>query len=115
LSSEGMWAAVRSFHPWGKVAIMAVGGLAAPICEEVFFRGGCYGSFAGAGLPRAGSWVSALLFSMAHFNLENAVAYLTIGLVLAWLYRSTRSLVAPIVAHAVNNTAAFALLFLSGT
>jgi membrane protease YdiL (CAAX protease family) len=110
ISSAGIWATMRQYSPWGQAAIVAAGAIAAPVCEEVFFRGAYYGSFAGAGFERLGIGVSAVCFSMSHLDSANSLAYVAFGLLFVWVYRRTNSILAPILAHAINNAMAFAFL-----
>ncbi len=87
--------------------------IAAPICEEIFFRGLLFGGlrkrvpFIGAAL------ISGLFFGAIHLATGNVAATVQLsflGVVLAWLYERTGSLWAPIALHGVNNAIAFTLL-----
>jgi membrane protease YdiL (CAAX protease family) len=93
----------------------------APIGEEVLFRGYLFGSLRRlAGDSRAGIViaysVSALVFALAHSLAasEGVIALLVpsflIGLVFAWGFDRSGSLLPGIVAHALNNSIAFAAL-----
>ncbi|MBI3848109.1 MAG: CPBP family intramembrane metalloprotease [Planctomycetes bacterium] len=106
----GLWGLLRELDIGAKIALVVLGAVVAPICEEAFFRGAVYGSFVAAGRPLVGAWLSAIVFSSVHFDLPRLPALMIYGLVLAWLYDRQRSLVAPIVAHVVNNATAFALI-----
>lgn len=87
--------------------------LAAPICEEIFFRG-----FFFAGMrSRLPFWpaalISAALFGSVHLADANLVAGLqlaVLGVVLAGVYERTDSLWSNIAVHMFNNAIAFALL-----
>ena len=87
--------------------------VAAPVSEEVFFRG-----FMFAGLRRRiplwpAAAISAAVWGALHLsggNIGVAVQLAIFGLLLAWLYEHTGSLWPPIVAHAFNNALAFTLL-----
>lgn len=111
--TTGIWVILKELPTWGRIAIVISGSVVAPICEELFFRGGCYASFVGAGRPRVGMWTSAIFFSLVHFHLANTVAYVVFGLILAAAYRRTNSILAPMIAHMINNAGAFALLLLA--
>jgi len=83
-----------------------------PFTEEVFFRG-----FVFAGLwPRLGGTgaiiVSALIFSLFHVDFGVLIPIFITGVLLAWLYRQTRSLWPSIVAHAGQNAIALTLTML---
>jgi membrane protease YdiL (CAAX protease family) len=85
--------------------------IGAPIAEEIAFRGMAYNALAKRGLSTA--WVIAittLAFSLFHLEPMRAPILLASGLVLGILRWRTRSLGAPIVAHAVNNLPGAAFL-----
>lgn len=87
--------------------------IGAPIAEEIAFRGMAYNALAKRGLNTA--WVIAITtvaFSLFHLEPMRAPILLASGLVLGVLRWRTRSLGAPIVAHAVNNLPGAAFLLL---
>ena len=105
LSKEGPMLAVVAF-----ALCVAIG---APIAEEIAFRGMAYNALAKLGLNAA--WVIAITsvaFSLFHLEPQRAPILLASGLVLGILRWRTRSLGAPIVAHAVNNLPGAAFLLL---
>jgi len=81
--------------------------------EEVFFRGYVQGQL--ARVRAAGVWpifAAASLFALAHFITEPHLIRLAVffpGLLFGWLRVRSGSLVAPIVLHALANTAVFVL------
>ncbi|MBM3685458.1 MAG: CPBP family intramembrane metalloprotease [Actinobacteria bacterium] len=103
LRDEGPYLAVVAF-----ALCIAIG---APIAEEIAFRGMAYNALAKRGLGTV--WVIALTtvaFSLFHLEPVRAPILLASGLVLGVLRWRTRSLGAPIVAHAVNNLPGAAFL-----
>lgn len=87
--------------------------IGAPLAEELAFRGMAYNALAKRGLSTA--WVIAITtvaFSLFHLEPMRAPILLASGLVLGVLRWKTRSLGAPIVAHAVNNLPGAAFLLL---
>jgi membrane protease YdiL (CAAX protease family) len=93
----------------------------APIGEEVLFRGYLFGSLRRlAGGSRSGIivayGVSALVFALAHSLAATQgligllVPSFLIGLMFAWGFDRSGSLVPSIIAHAINNSIAFAAL-----
>ena len=105
LRDEGPFAALVIF-----ALCVAIG---APIAEEIAFRGMAYNALAKRGLNTA--WVIAITtvaFSLFHLEPVRAPILLASGLVLGILRWRTRSLGAPIVAHAVNNLPGAAFLLL---
>jgi membrane protease YdiL (CAAX protease family) len=98
----------------GDLASLLLIVVAAPISEEIFFRGFVFG-----GLRRAMPWVvaavaSSLVWGVFHFTGPaswGVVLQLSIfGVALAWLYERTGSIWPAIVVHAINNALAFGIL-----
>lgn len=89
--------------------------VAAPVGEEIFFRGFLYGSLRG----RFGFWVSgsisAVVFGVFHGDPVLAVMMFFVGLALAYLYERRGSLAAPIAAHAVFNVIGYTLIVMERT
>ena len=91
----------------GLMAFAAV--VAAPLCEEIVFRGYLYPvlkKFSGIG-PAA--LCSSLVFAAAHGNLTALLPLLIFGGLLVLLYEKTGSLWAPIAAHFCFNSATVAV------
>ena len=87
----------------GLMAFAAV--IAAPICEEIVFRGYLYPAtkrFAG---PWAAGICSALIFASAHGSLSALLPLFIFGCVLVFVYEKTGSLWAPIAVHFCFNGA----------
>ena len=82
---------------------------AAPIVEEILFRGLLFAGLRHTLGLRPGVWISALLFASVHAEIGFGVIF-ALGAILAWLYDRTRSLVAPMIAHAVHNGLGVTLL-----
>lgn len=94
---------------------LLVGGVLAPVGEEVYFRGFAYPVFRRNFGVWGGVILSAAFFSLLHFDLARFVAIAVGGIGLAWLYESTGSLVTPIVAHSVWNLSMLGLYYLAIT
>jgi membrane protease YdiL (CAAX protease family) len=91
----------------GLMAFAAV--VAAPLCEEIVFRGYLYPvlkKFSGSG---AATLSSSLVFAAAHGNLTALLPLLIFGGLLVLLYEKTGSLWAPIAAHFCFNSATVAV------
>jgi membrane protease YdiL (CAAX protease family) len=87
--------------------------VAAPISEEVFFRGFMFAGFRRVMPMIVAGALSAVFWGMLHLSAGNigvAVQLSVFGLILAVLYERTGTLWAPILAHAINNAIAFTLL-----
>jgi len=89
--------------------------LAAPIAEEVFFRGYLFRFLAqGAGFP-AGFLISSALFALVHLNLSGFLVYLAVGCIFALVYTRTDHILAPITAHVAYNGALMTALGLASS
>ena len=101
----------------GTVGAIAAGFLivvAAPLSEEIFFRG-----FLFAGIRRSGGFVigaiaSSAIWGLFHYTGSDSwpvVLQLSIfGVVLCWLYQRTGSIWPTIAVHGLNNAIAFTVL-----
>ena len=101
-------------HKTGELAIyFIVGGLVAPVAEEIFFRGIVYGFFRRWGRSLALA-VSTLAFVAAHgtgsaFPLTQLVG----GILFAVAYEIEGNLMVPIVIHTTGNLALFTISLVS--
>ncbi len=91
----------------GLMAFAAV--IAAPLCEEVVFRGYFYPVLKKFGGMFPAAICSALVFAAAHGNLTALLPLFIFGGVLVFLYEKTGSIWAPIAAHFCFNGSTVAL------
>jgi len=85
--------------------------VAAPILEELLFRGIILEGFLRNYSPQKAIIWSAVIFGSAHLNPWQAFGAIAIGLLIGWLYWKTDSLLPGIFLHAANNFLAFSLMF----
>ncbi|MEM8528371.1 MAG: CPBP family intramembrane glutamic endopeptidase [Bacteroidota bacterium] len=107
-NAEAMVAELAAlFQPSVGTVIAAV--ILAPILEEVLFRGVILKGL----LQKYGHWkailISAVVFGIIHFHPLQAINAMVIGIVLGFVYWRTRSLMAVIILHFINNSFAFLL------
>lgn len=95
------------------VALLVAGLILAPLGEELFYRGWVFPYLEAVSAPLAFG-ASTLLFAAIHFNPAALPAYLLIGFGLTVLYRWSRSIWTPILAHATNNAVAIGALLMAG-
>ncbi|VVC03901.1 CAAX protease self-immunity [Candidatus Burarchaeum australiense] len=72
-----------------------------PITEELFFRGLL--------APRIGILGSSIIFAISHVTYGSVMEILNVfivGLIFAWVFLSRRSLISPMVSHAIINATA---------
>lgn len=86
--------------------------LAAPILEELFFRGIILRDISVCWGPRCAIVISSLLFSLLHLNLIQAIPAFLMGLAMGYIYVLTRrGLTNAICVHIINNLMASVSLF----
>jgi len=83
----------------GSLALLLV----APVTEELFFRGLVLNGFIKNYSVRKAVVASALLFALMHLNPYQFLPTFVLGLLLAWLFVRTRSLVPCLILHCFNN------------
>lgn len=86
------------------IAIIATVAIAAPLLEEILFRGiilhGLLKNYS-ASISIA---FSSLLFALIHGNVAQGLGAFLMGLFMGWLYWKTKSLYLPIILHFINNS-----------
>ena len=86
-----------------KLLNITVIGILGPAVEELFFRGFLLAALVNPLGPVRAAAVGSAIFAAAHLNLAVMVPFFASGLLLSWLYLTTRSLWPPIAAHAAQN------------
>jgi membrane protease YdiL (CAAX protease family) len=97
--------------PWSQLVAGVVFVLGVPLAQELFFRGGLLGMWAGAGRFWAGAVLSALAAAALLVSWTIFPVLLVAGLALAWLYGWSRSLLATLLAHIVFNAAVLCMIY----
>ena len=93
----------------------ATAAIAAPVFEEIVFRGFLLPSLTRY-LPVWGAIAtSALLFAVAHLNVSEVLPLATLGTVLGFVYTRSRNLLAPMLLHSLWNSGTLLSLFLLGS
>ncbi len=80
------------------------GTLAAPIVEELLFRGFFQTALRMSFNKTQAILISSFVFALIHWNFHVFLQIFILGLLLAYLYEKTGSLVAPIFVHICHNT-----------
>lgn len=96
--------------PYQQIYLALVALIAAPIVEEMLFRGILYPTIKQAGFPKLALWGNSILFALTHQNIPAFLPLIFFAMILTLLYEDTGNLLAPIVAHSFFNTANFVLL-----
>lgn len=97
------------------VIFFVTAAIAAPIFEEILFRGFLLPSLTRY-LPVWGAIVtSSLLFAIAHLSLSEVLPLTTLGIILGVVYTRSRNLLAPIFLHSLWNSGTLISLFILGS
>ena len=101
----------------GNLGTVAAGILivvAAPISEEIFFRGFIFGGLRGRLHFWVAAGISAGIFGLFHYTGPGSLGVLpqlaVLGFALCWVYDRTGSIYPTMAIHALNNALAFAIL-----
>lgn len=81
--------------------------IAAPILEELLFRGVILDGLLKNYEPWKAIGFSAFLFALVHGNLAQGIGAFVIGLLIGWIYWKTQSIIPGIIVHFLNNLIAF--------
>ncbi len=84
--------------------------LTAPFAEEGFFRGFVFGGLRGVFGLWPAAFVSGFVFSLAHSDVGLMIPFTLVGVILAYSYQKTGSLVTPISIHLLFNLTSFLIL-----
>lgn len=85
---------------WGIIAVTLIG----PLLEELIFRGAVTRFLLEKYTPRTAILVSALIFGLIHMNPTQVIGGFILGLLLAWVYFKTKSILPVLIIHIVNNS-----------
>jgi len=102
---------IRAFPLAGFLVVLFIGGLLAPIAEEIFFRGYVFRTYRERRGPFVAYGATSLLFALLHLNLPALLPILLMSAIFCWAYWRTRSIIPSIVGHALNNSTAFCILY----
>jgi len=98
---------------WEYMINILVIALAAGVAEEFFFRGFLLKGYEGLG-ERNAVIISAVLFGIFHFNIQNFLGPVFLGVVFGFLALRTGSVIASAAGHFVNNALSVTFMFVSG-
>lgn len=85
--------------------------VAAPVLEEIMFRGIILEGYLKNYKPWTAILVSAFIFGLIHGNLAQGVNAFALGILFGWFYWKTSSILLVIFLHFVNNVIAFVSSF----
>lgn len=91
-------------YKWEFGLLTVLGGVVAPIKEEMFFRGLMYPPLRQALGKGKGMLLTGLFFAMLHFDIVRFLPLFIGGVVLTWVYERSSNIWPAIVAHGTWNT-----------
>lgn len=98
---------------WSILLIFLLASVAAPVVEEIMFRGAFYGWLRKYLSPHPAQLISGLIFASIHpQGILGIIPLATIGFTLAWVREWRGNLIAPIVTHACVNSGTLILVIL---
>jgi uncharacterized protein len=89
--------------------------IAAPIFEEIMFRGFLLPSLTRYMSPSAAIVLSSLIFAIAHLSLSEVLPLMVLGMILGFVYTRSRNLLSPILLHSLWNSGTLMTLFILGS
>ena len=89
-------------------------GLAAPILEEVLFRGIILNGLLKNYTPWKSIFLSSFLFGAVHMNPWQLLAGCILGIFLGWIYYESRNILLSILIHATANVCGYVVRFIDG-
>jgi hypothetical protein len=93
------------------IAMTVLGGIAVPVAEELFFRAVIHRWASEKWGAVIGSLLSSFLFGLAHVSPPLIAFAFVMGLVIAFTYEQTKSLVPGLIIHIINNTLKIILIY----
>jgi len=106
------WAPVYRSPNWFEpLAFMILAVTVVPVAEEVFFRGMLYNALRRRLHPVVAALLQAVVFGLFHpFGLTFAATIALVGLALAVVYEWRKTLLAPVLLHAMINVVSTAIM-----
>ena len=92
-------------HQYGKALLVAIPAVCfiAPIAEETVFRGFLFGWMRKIMPLWSAAVTSGLIFSLLHFQPQLLVPLWIVGIILAYVYHYSRSLIPGMLTHGIFN------------
>lgn len=95
---------------WVCTLLFIAGVIVAPLGEECCFRGFLYGVLRKYTGPSIAAISSSLMFAAIHLSIASMLPLTVFALLQCWLYEKTKTLRAPMMAHALFNALEFMII-----
>jgi membrane protease YdiL (CAAX protease family) len=106
------WKPIAASPNWyDSLGLLVVLGLMAPVAEEVFYRGMLYNALRRRLHVVVAAPVQAIIFGLSHhYGAADTTVVVLLGLALALLYEWRKTLLAPVLMHALVNALTIAIM-----
>jgi membrane protease YdiL (CAAX protease family) len=99
-------------HDWVLASFAVLGVTLVPFAEEIFFRGFFFGGLRRRMVFPLAAAISGAFFSLAHADPGLIIPFTGVGMILAYTYERTGTLMAPVGVHTLFNLVSFLILIL---
>ncbi len=106
--------ALQARDRWALFIFLITASLAAPIFEEIMFRGFLLPSLTRYVPVWGAIGLSGLIFAIAHLSLAEVLPLTVLGIILGFVYARSRNLLASILLHSLWNSGTLFSLFILG-
>lgn len=113
-SNPLLFLALKAQDQVALIIFFVTASIAAPIFEEIIFRGFLLPSLTRYVPVWGAILISALVFAFAHLSLSEVIPLATLGVILGVVYTKSRSLLSSILVHSLWNSGTLLSLFILG-
>ena len=114
-SNPLLFLALQAQDSLALIIFFVTSSIAAPVFEELMFRGFLLPSLTRYVSVRSAIFISAFIFAVAHLSLSEVLPLATLGVVLGFVYTRSRNLLAPMFLHSLWNSGTLISLFVLGS
>jgi len=114
-SNPLLFLALQSQDKVALAVFFATASIAAPIFEEIMFRGFLLPSLTRYISVSGAIVISGFIFAIAHLSLSEVLPLATLGIILGFVYTRSRNLLAPMLLHCLWNSGTLLSLFVLGS
>ncbi|MGK7893596.1 MAG: lysostaphin resistance A-like protein, partial [Xenococcus sp. (in: cyanobacteria)] len=114
-SNPLLYLALQAQDTVALVIFFVTASIAAPVFEEIMFRGFLLPSLTGYLSVSTSIVLSGLIFAIAHLSLSEVLPLTTLGIILGAVYTRSRNILAPMLLHSLWNSGTLLSLFILGS
>ncbi|WP_413165134.1 type II CAAX prenyl endopeptidase Rce1 family protein [Capilliphycus salinus ALCB114379] len=107
--------ALENRDPVALVIFFVTASIAAPVFEEIMFRGFLLPSLTRYMSLGSAILLSSLFFAIAHMNISEVIPLMTLGIVLGFVYTRSRNLLSSMLLHCLWNSGTLLSLYILGS